>query len=75
MAPSVYKRILAVLLPLALLAALGAAVALHLAEAPGPDSYAGRTVLINEVCPKNLTGIADADGNTGDWVELINVSG
>lgn len=29
MTPSVYKRILAVLLPLALLAALGAAVALH----------------------------------------------
>lgn len=75
MTPPVYKRVLAVLLPLALLAALGAAVALYLAEAPGPDGYAGHTVLINEVCAKNLTGITDADGSTGDWVELLNVSG
>lgn len=75
MTPPVYKRILAVLLPLALLAALGAAVALYLAEAPGPDGYAGHTVLINEICAKNLTGIADGDGSTGDWVELLNVSG
>ncbi len=75
MTPPVYKRVLAVLLPLVLLGALGAAVALHLARAPGPDGYAGHTVLINEVCAKNLTGLTDADGNTGDWVELINVSG
>ena len=75
MTPPVYKRVLAVLLPLVLLGALGAAVALHLARAPGPDGYAGHTVLLNEVCAKNLTGLTDADGNTGDWVELINVSG
>lgn len=70
-----YKTVLAVLLPLAALAALLAAAAGRLAEAPGADGYAGATVLINEVCAKNLTGITDADGNTGDWVELINVSG
>lgn len=70
-----YKTVLAVLLPLAALAALLAAAAGRLAQAPGADGYAGATVLINEVCAKNLTGITDADGNTGDWVELINVSG
>lgn len=70
-----YKTVLAVLLPLAALAALLAAAAGRLAEAPGADGYAGATVLLNEVCAKNLTGITDADGNTGDWVELINVSG
>ena len=71
----VYKRILAVLLPLAVLGALLAAAAGRLAQAPGTDGYAGATVLINELCAKNLTGIADGDGNTADWVELINVSG
>lgn len=71
----VYKRILAVLLPLAAVAALLAAWAGCLAEAPGPDGYAGATVLINELCAKNLTGVTDNEGNTADWVELINVSG
>lgn len=71
----VYKRILAVLLPLAVLGALLAAAAGRLAEAPGPDGYAGAGLIINEVCAKNLTGVTDADGNTGDWIELLNVSG
>lgn len=70
-----YKTVLAVLLPLAALAALLAAAAGRLAQAPGGDGYAGRTVLINEICAKNLTGITDVGGNTGDWVELLNVSG
>lgn len=75
MSPAVYKRVLAVLLPLALLAALAGAVRLHLTRNAETDGYAGCTVLINEVCAKNLTGITDDAGNTGDWVELLNVSG
>lgn len=75
MTPCVYKRVLGVVLPLVLVAALGAALVFSLAEAPDPGETGGRTVLINEVCAKNLTGLTDADGNTGDWVELINLSG
>lgn len=75
MTPCVYKRVLGVVLPLVLVAALGAALVFSLAEAPDPGETGDRTVLINEVCAKNLTGLTDADGNTGDWVELINLSG
>lgn len=75
MTPCVYKRVLGVVLPLVLAAALGAALVFSLAEAPDPGETGGRTVLINEVCAKNLTGLTDAEGNTGDWVELINLSG
>lgn len=75
MTPPVYKRVLGVVLPLVLAAALGAALVFSLAEAPDPGETGGRTVLINEVCAKNLTGLTDAAGNTGDWVELINLSG
>lgn len=74
MTPCVYKRVLGVVLPLVLAAALGAALVFSLKEA-APGETGGRTVLINEVCAKNLTGLTDADGNTGDWVELINLSG
>lgn len=74
MTPCVYKRALGVVLPLVLAAALGAALVFSLKEA-APGETGGRTVLINEVCAKNLTGLTDADGNTGDWVELINLSG
>lgn len=74
MTPCVYKRALGVALPLVLAAALGAALVFSLKEA-APGETGGRTVLINEVCAKNLTGLTDGDGNTGDWVELINLSG
>lgn len=68
-----YKRILRVLLPLALAAALAAAALGRLAERPDPAGSPDG-VYINELCAKNLTGLTDADGAAEDWVELINLS-
>lgn len=70
-----YKRLLRVAVPLLALAALLAAGLWCMAELPDLSANAGRTVVINEVCVKNLTGLTDADGETGDWIELINLSG
>lgn len=70
-----YKKILRPALPLALAAALGAVLLLRLGALAARDAGAGRTVIINEVCAKNLTGYTDADGRTVPWLELRNVSG
>lgn len=70
------RRLLAVLLPLlpvAAAAVLGAALLGSAAQSRA--AYAGRTLLITELCAKNLTGIQDANGNHGDWIEITNVSG
>lgn len=65
-----------VAIPLALAAALLAAGAALLAgRIARQDGYDGRSLLINEVCAENLTGLTDAEGNTPDWIELLNVSG
>ena len=69
------KIILRLALPLLLAAALGAAVHMRLGVLAARDGYAGHTVLINEVCAKNLSGYTDADGHAVPWVELCNVSG
>lgn len=75
MSPSRAKRLLRLALPLLLLALLAALAAARLAALRGRDRYAGKTLLLNEVCSKNLTGLADADGRTVPWLELANVSG
>ena len=33
-----------------------------------------QTLIINEVAPKNETGITDVDGDTVDWIELYNTT-
>ena len=69
-------RLLPVVLPLSLLAAAAlTGAALLRQDLAGLDGYAGRTVLINEVCAKNLTGLTDGDGQTPDWIELLNTTG
>lgn len=70
-----HKKILRLVLPLLLAAALGVVLLLRLRELAARDPTAGHTVLINEVCAKNLTGYADAAGRTVPWIELRNVSG
>lgn len=38
------------------------------------DDYAGRHIVINEVCPSNLTLALDGNGETSDYIELYNAS-
>ncbi len=70
-----YKKILRLALPLALAAALGGVLFLRLRALAARDTAAGHTVILNEVCAKNLTGYTDAAGRTVPWIELRNVSG
>lgn len=69
------KKTLRLALPLLLAAALGAVAFLRVRALAARDPAAGHTLLINEVCAKNLTGYTDAAGSTVPWVELYNVSG
>lgn len=67
------RRFFAVLLPcvpVAAVIALGLSL-IGAADRTGVD----KTVLIAELCAKNLTGLADCDGQRGDWLELVNLSG
>lgn len=69
------KRLLRLALPLLAVLALAALALARLHSLGGRDGYAGRTVLLNEICPKNLTGLTDGEGNAAPWLELCNVSG
>lgn len=69
------RRLLRLALPPLLLLALGALALARLRGLEGRDLYEGSAILLNEVCPKNLTGLTDAEGNTAPWLELCNVSG
>lgn len=62
----------AVVLPVAALAALGGFLLYQDWQA---RTESDTTVQITEVCAKNLTGLQDADGRYGDWIELTNSSG
>lgn len=71
-----YHRLLQLAVPLLFAAALVLAALARLTGLwTGQDNYAGKTLLINEVCARNLTGLTDADGDASDWIELRNVSG
>ena len=61
----------AVVLPVAALAALGGFLLYQDWQA---RTESDTTVQITEVCAKNLTGLQDADGRYGDWIELTNSS-
>ncbi len=58
-------------LPVAALAALGGFLLYQDWQA---RTESDTTVQITEVCAKNLTGLQDADGRYGDWIELTNSS-
>lgn len=75
MTPPLAKRLLRWALPLLAALLLALLAGARLAALRGRDAYAGKTLLLNEVCTKNLTGLADADGRTVPWLELANVSG
>lgn len=71
-----YHRLLQLAVPLLFAAALVLAALARLTGLwTGQDNYAGKTLLINEVCARNLTGLTDVDGDASDWIELRNVSG
>lgn len=69
------KRLLRILLPLVLLSALAVLAGMRYGSLRARPGFEGRTLLINEVCARNLTGITDGNGCTADWIELCNVSG
>ena len=59
----------AIAVPIAALAALGGSILYQQWQA---QLYTDASVQITEVCAKNLTGLQDADGRYGDWIELTN---
>ena len=69
------KRLLRILLPLVLLSALAVLAGMRYGSLRARPGFEGKTLLINEVCARNLTGITDGNGCTADWIELCNVSG
>lgn len=70
-----HKRLLGAALPLLAVAAMVAAGFAGVRQTLEAGGYDGHTVLINELCAKNLTGLTTAAGTAEDWVELLNVSG
>ena len=70
-----HKRLLGAALPLLAVAAMVAAGFAGVRQTLAAGGYDGHTVLINELCAKNLTGLTTAAGTAEDWVELLNVSG
>ena len=70
-----HKRLPGAALPLLAVAAMVAAGFAGVRQTLAAGGYDGHTVLINELCAKNLTGLTTAAGTAEDWVELLNVSG
>ncbi len=63
------------MLPLLFAAALGVVLFWRLGALAARDPGTGRTLILNEVCAKNLTGYTDTAGRPVPWIELCNVSG
>ena len=56
-------------------ASAGTAAVSHATPAPTAAPVYSKDIVITEVCPKNKGGVADADGEFSDWIELGNLGG
>lgn len=74
--PIAANKLMRFLPPVLALAALGGVCLWEVnGIASRSQGYGDRTVVINEICAHNLSGLQDGDGNCGDWIELYNPRG
>ena len=71
-----HKKVLRVLLPLALAAGVTALCVREVDYmATTRTGYGDKKVVINEICAHNLSGLTDGYGKYSDWIELYSAAG
>ena len=74
--PTASQKLLRILPPVLALGALGSVCAWQVTRIESrSQGYEDKSVVLNEICAHNLSGLQDGNGAYGDWIELYNPCG